>query len=79
MQKLLDGGIASRRGIMTTHRETAYRNIQKDVNLPVSEDLQDRSIILPLYVPMANEEINYIIRIFNELIQPVEIGLKSHF
>jgi len=79
MQKLLDRSIASRRGIMTTHRETAYRNIQKDVNLPVSEDLQDRSIILPLYVPMANEEIKYIIRIFIELIQPVEIGLKSHF
>ncbi len=78
MQKLLDGGIASRRGIMTTHRETAYKKLQNDINLPVSEDLQDRSILLPLYVPMTELEIKYIIRIFIELIQPVEVGLKSH-
>jgi perosamine synthetase len=60
MQQLLEKGIASRRGIMTSHRETAYREIQKDVSLPVSEDLQDRSIILPLFVPMTAEEVNYV-------------------
>jgi perosamine synthetase len=51
MQFLLDDGIATRRGVMNTHRETAYKNY-KDVHLPISEDLQDRSIIIPLYVPM---------------------------
>lgn len=67
MQKLLDEGIATRRGIMTTHRETAYKKIQNDINLPVSEDLQDRSIILPLYVPMKLQELNYITETFINL------------
>src|SRR5690606_4841948 len=60
MQQLLEKGIASRRGIMTSHRETAYREIQEEVSLPVSEDLQDRSIILPLFVPMTADEVNYV-------------------
>ena len=64
MQKLLDAGIASRRGIMTTHRETAYRKLQNDISLLASEDLQDRSIILPLFVPMAKGDVDYIIDSF---------------
>jgi len=60
MQLLLDRGIATRRGIMTSHRETAYKYMA-DIKLPVSEDLQDRSILLPLYVPMKKNEIDYII------------------
>jgi perosamine synthetase len=51
MQLMLDDDIATRRGIMNTHRETAYKNY-RNIHLPVSEDLQDRSIIIPLYVPM---------------------------
>jgi perosamine synthetase len=67
MQNLLDAGVASKRGIMTTHRETAYRELQKDNCLPVSEDLHDRSIILPLYVPMSKAEVQYIIDSFNKI------------
>lgn len=61
MQQLLDKGIASRRGIMTAHRETAYKYAQQHAGLAVSEDLQDNSIILPLYVPMQEQEIAYVI------------------
>lgn len=68
MQKLLDEGIASRRGIMTTHRESAYTSHGMVYNLPVSEDLQDRSIILPLYVPMKKEDVEYIIEVFMRLL-----------
>ncbi|WP_162052634.1 DegT/DnrJ/EryC1/StrS family aminotransferase [Pontibacter pamirensis] len=75
MQELLDKGIASRRGIMTSHRETAYRNIQKDINLPISEDLQDNSIILPLYVPMKEEEIAYVVDTFLNILVPKAIIL----
>jgi len=60
MQQLLDHGIATRRGIMTSHRETAYKYLE-GVNLPVSEDLQDNSILLPIYVPMTDREIDYVI------------------
>ena len=59
MQKLLDVGISTRRGVMTIHREKAY---EKEIDfLPISEDLADRSVILPLYVGMDEVEIEYVI------------------
>jgi dTDP-4-amino-4,6-dideoxygalactose transaminase len=69
MQELLDCGISSRRGIMTSHRETAYKNESTDLTLPVSEDLQDNSIILPLYIPMKENEIRFIIDTFSALVK----------
>jgi dTDP-4-amino-4,6-dideoxygalactose transaminase len=44
---------------MTSHRETAYKDL--NLSLPVSEDAADRSVILPLYVPMADEEVGKVI------------------
>jgi len=61
MQKLLDVGIATRSGVMTSHRETAYKDTCRGLSLPVSEDLCDRSIVLPLYVPMSQAEVDYVI------------------
>jgi dTDP-4-amino-4,6-dideoxygalactose transaminase len=69
MQKLLDSGIASRRGIMTSHRETAYKKESMAVSLPVSEDLQDNSIILPLYVPMQDRDLKFIIDTFLGIVE----------
>ena len=56
MQQLLDLGISSRRGIMTSHRETAYVQRGPQPSLPRTEDVCDRSIIIPLYVPMTEAE-----------------------
>jgi dTDP-4-amino-4,6-dideoxygalactose transaminase len=64
MQKMLDAGVATRRGIMTAHRETAYKTAYAGVSLPVSEKACDRSIILPLYIPMSNEDIEKVIESF---------------
>lgn len=64
MQKMLDAGIATRRGIMTTHRETAYKTEYADVSLPVSENACDNSIILPLYIPMNSEDVKKVIETF---------------
>lgn len=61
MQQLLDVGISTRRGVMTSHRESAYKDECKGLHLPVSEDASDRSIVLPLYIPMSQEEIDYVI------------------
>lgn len=63
MQLLLDEGVATRRGVMNTHRESAYKHLC--LSLPVSENLQDRSIMLPLYVPMEQEEVNKVIEAFS--------------
>lgn len=68
MQQLLDKGIASRRGIMTAHRETAYKLLYSDVYLPISEDIQDNSILLPVFVQMENQEIQYIIDVFKKMV-----------
>ena len=68
MQKMLDEGISTRRGIMTTHRETAYKTEYAGVSLPVSEKSSDRSIILPLYIPMNNDDIEKVIETFRMIV-----------
>ena len=61
MQKLLDAGISTRRGVTTSHRETAYKSEYKNLHLPVSEDAADNSIMIPLYIPMSDEDIDLVI------------------
>lgn len=60
MQKLLEKGITSRRGIMTSHQETAYKYMNEKI--PKSEDLRDNSIIIPLYNGLNELEIKTIIK-----------------
>jgi perosamine synthetase len=52
MQKMLDAGISTRRGIMCAHREPAYA-AQSHRPLQVSETAQDRCVLLPLYSGMT--------------------------
>jgi perosamine synthetase len=68
MQTLLDEGVSSRRGIMTTHRETAYSTEYADLSLPVSEKAADNSIILPLYIPMKQADIDEVIAKFKMIV-----------
>ena len=56
MQALLARGIHTRRGVMCAHREAAYQDRPPRQPLPVSEALQDRSIILPLYPEMTGSD-----------------------
>jgi dTDP-4-amino-4,6-dideoxygalactose transaminase len=53
MQAMLDAGISTRRGIMCSHREEAYRGLPLPHALPESERAQDECILLPLYPGMA--------------------------
>lgn len=68
MQALLDKGVASRRGVMTSHRETAYTDYCKGLSLPQTEDACDRSIIIPLFVPMSNEDVTTVIEVMRSLL-----------
>jgi perosamine synthetase len=71
MRAMLDEGIATRRGVMCSHREPAYRieswrceggpgvcecQSGSCAALAQSEALTDHSIILPLYVGMTHED-----------------------
>jgi dTDP-4-amino-4,6-dideoxygalactose transaminase len=53
MQRLLDAGVATRRGIMLAHREPAYAELGRRFHLPDSERASDRSFLLPLYPQMT--------------------------
>lgn len=68
MQQLLDQEIATRAGVMTAHRTTAYRNLQGEQSLPISERASDQSLILPLYVPMPEDEMKYVIQCLRHLL-----------
>jgi perosamine synthetase len=68
MQKMLDAGIATRRGIMTAHRESAYKGKYAGVELPISEDQSDRSIVLPLFVPMEQKDLDAVIQYFKAFV-----------
>lgn len=53
MQGLLDRGIATRRGIMCSHREAPYSGMKPRHDLCQSELAQDRTILLPIYTQMS--------------------------
>lgn len=71
MQMLLDEGISTRRGVMTAHRETAYRDAYFSLKLPVSEHASDNSIVIPLYVPMDDRDINIVI---DQVLKILKVG-----
>ena len=56
MQELLDQGIATRRGIMCSHREPCYAGEKPRHDLRQSELAQDHAILLPLYAQMTEED-----------------------
>ncbi len=68
MQQMLNFGIATRRGIMTIHREIAYKKEFQNISLPITENVSDNSILLPLFVPMSESDFDYIVSKFLEII-----------
>ena len=64
MQRLLDKGIATRRGIMNAHQEQGYQ--EANWSLPKSELCRDRTILLPLFPGIGNANIEYIASALSE-------------
>jgi len=56
MQAMLDAGVSTRRGIMCSHREPAYRGVGRRQPLLHSEAVQDHNVLLPLFPGMSAEE-----------------------
>lgn len=65
---LLSRGIASRPGIMTAHRETAWQRYDPGLSLPVSEEASDRSLLLPLFNGLENDEQTAVIAAVRDLL-----------
>jgi dTDP-4-amino-4,6-dideoxygalactose transaminase len=58
MQRMLDAGIATRRGVMNVHRERAYPpgTWRAGSGLVNSERAQDTAIVLPLYHQLTEDD-----------------------
>ncbi|MGZ3931261.1 MAG: DegT/DnrJ/EryC1/StrS family aminotransferase, partial [Bacteroidia bacterium] len=68
MERMLAEGISTRRGIMTSHRESAYKADYKGLSLPRSEFYSDNSVALPLFYPMKPEETDKVISTVKRLL-----------
>jgi perosamine synthetase len=66
MQSLLNQGIATRRGIMCSHREAPYSGDKQRYDLRQSELAQDHSILLPIYTQMTEEDLDRIANALRE-------------
>jgi perosamine synthetase len=70
MQRLLDAGISTRRGIMLSHTEPAYGSHPQFMPLVHSEHASARSILLPLYPQMTSAEQDQVLAaLFSESLQ----------
>ncbi|PWC05892.1 DegT/DnrJ/EryC1/StrS family aminotransferase [Agromyces badenianii] len=64
---LAEAGISARRGIMAAHRQPAYAD--RDTGgapLPITEQLTDRTLILPLFHQLTGEELERVARVIRE-------------
>lgn len=59
MQKLLDAGISTRRGIMNIHQEPAY---ELNILLNNSELARDSVILLPLFYDMSDKQVEEVVK-----------------
>lgn len=61
MQRMLDAGVSTRRGIMCSHREAPYAELGTRASLAHSEAAQDQCVILPLYPAMTDDDIETVV------------------
>jgi dTDP-4-amino-4,6-dideoxygalactose transaminase len=64
LRRLAEEGISARRGIMAAHLEPAYAGARAD--LPVTERLTRRSLILPLFHEMTEAEQDLVVSVITE-------------
>jgi perosamine synthetase len=66
MQSMLDQGVSTRRGIMCSHLEPAYRRASGYAGLVESETAQARCVLLPLYPDMTGDQQQAVIAALRE-------------
>jgi dTDP-4-amino-4,6-dideoxygalactose transaminase len=62
LERLALADISARRGIMAAHRQPAYREAEHQP-LPVTDRLTDRTLILPLFHGMTDEQLARVISV----------------
>jgi perosamine synthetase len=74
MQRMLDDGISTRRGVMNAHLERPFSAMAERQPLPRSERAQQHSIILPLIASMSVEQVE---QVYDSLAAAIEAGTRS--
>lgn len=70
MQHMLSQGISTRRGVMASHLEPAYRSRGRVAHpLKATEEVTARGLILPLYAQMTEAEQDLVIESLAEVVQ----------
>ena len=78
MQAMLDDGISTRRGIMCSHREPAYREADRGHSLRQSELAQDRCTLLPLFSGFTSSEQRRVAVGFRDACASQRTAIASH-
>lgn len=65
MARLARAGVSARRGIMAAHRQPAYVGTNP-VPLPATEQLTDRTLILPLFHQMSESEQSRVLTVLDD-------------
>ena len=70
MQRMLEQGVATRRGIMCAHREEAYLGVYSALGeLKQSEEAQDHCILLPLYPEMTPADQDRVVEVLSNTLE----------
>lgn len=70
MGRLIQRGIAAKRGIMASHLEKTYTSRYGRISLPVTEEVARTTMLLPLYATMTEDEQSYVIDALREELGP---------
>jgi perosamine synthetase len=65
---LRERGVSARRGIMASHLEPAYAGAGGQPELPVTEHLTDRTLILPLYHQLSEDEQDHVVAALTQVL-----------
>jgi dTDP-4-amino-4,6-dideoxygalactose transaminase len=73
MQRMLDAGISTRRGVMNAHRERAYPagTWRAAGSLHQSEEAQDTTVILPLFHQLTEEEQDKVVDAIGAIVRSI--------
>jgi perosamine synthetase len=66
MTRLLQRGIATRRGVMASHLEKVYRDRVGNVSLPITEEAARTTMLIPLFASLTDDEQTYVIEALRE-------------
>ena len=66
LERLAEGGVSARRGIMAAHRQPAYSH-HAHVPLPVTERLTDNTLILPVFHQLTAAEQDQVIGVVRDV------------